>query len=114
MGISLTNYQRPLQCWDNANFPGTSSSYNKSINQRDYSITNMLAFKLAERDRRHTTIGAGRGCLLGPGEALSLRSYQQPGPGAARSAPEVAGWPAPRARGTHALLSRYYWPTSVT
>lgn len=60
MGISLTNYQRSLQCWDNANFPGTSSSYNKSINQRDYSITKMLAFKLAERDRRHTTIRARR------------------------------------------------------
>lgn len=53
----MTNYQRPLPCWDNANFPGTSSSYNKSINQRDYSITSIVvAFKLAERDRRRTTI----------------------------------------------------------
>lgn len=98
MGISLTNYQRPLQCWDNANFPGTSSSYNKSINQRDYSITNMLAFKLAERDRRHTTIGAGRECRTGRHFHCGLISGARPGaqrPGGGRMASTRAtrNWP---------------------
>lgn len=97
MGISLTNYQRPLQCWDNANFPGTSSSYNKSINQRDYSITNMLAFKLAERDRRHTTMGAGLGCRWGGTFTVLLSAAR------ARSALEGAGCPAPGPCGIHAV-----------
>lgn len=105
MGISLTNYQRPLQCWDNANFPGTSSSYNKSINQRDYSITNMLAFKLAERDRRHTTIGAGRECRTGRHFHCGLISGSRPG--AQRSALEEAGWPAPEPRGTGPARTDY-------
>lgn len=95
----MTNYQRPLPCWDNANFPGTSSSYNKSINQRDYSITNIVvAFKLAERDRRRTTIPHVAGPL---GLSTFTRCYQQE-PRAAEPAGCPASWsteptPAPPA-----------------
>lgn len=65
---------------------------NKSINQRDYSITNMLAFKLAKRDCRHTTIGVGRGCwAVRHFHRVVIRPMSLEPPGVPPSAPERAG-----------------------
>lgn len=61
---------------------------NKSINQLDYSIKFMLAFKLAKRDYRHTTILViGKRSSV---EALSLNLIFM------RPAATLPGWPSTR------------------